>query len=305
MKRVIPQFPTFKKLELSDKKEVQGIISQYPPYSDYNFVSLWSYNTQDKIEISLLNGNLVVLFTDYMTNEPFYSFIGNKRIKETIATLLEHAQITGISQVLKLIPEHNLHNKTDLKFHYHIVEDTDNHDYILSVQELKHLKGDKFRAKRNFVNRFTNKYPHIFVRELDLQDKSTIDQISALLKTWQKNKKATDKDIAIEFTAIKRLLEAANQLDIIAGGLFDNEKLIGFSINELTHEKHGVIHFEKADIHYVGIFQYLKQVTAHYLDNVGYKYINYEQDLGIEGLRKAKQSYHPISHLKKYSIRRR
>ena len=70
---MIPEFPEFKKLELSDKEEVEKITSKFPPYSDFNFVSMWSWNIENKIWISQLYGNLVVHFTDYLTDGTFLS----------------------------------------------------------------------------------------------------------------------------------------------------------------------------------------------------------------------------------------
>ena len=65
---------------------------------------------------------------------------------------------------------------------------------------------------------------------------------------------------------------------------------------------YGIIHFEKAAVSYVGTSHFLKQQTAIDLQNQGCKYINYEQDLGLPGLRKAKAMCLPIAYLKKYSV---
>ena len=63
---MITQFPDFKPLELFDKKYIETFTVQFPPYSDFNFTSIWAWNTNDKFQISNLNGNLVVLFYDYL-----------------------------------------------------------------------------------------------------------------------------------------------------------------------------------------------------------------------------------------------
>ena len=67
---MIPQFPEFKSLELSDKKDIESFTKRFPPYSDFNFVSMWSWDIKEEIRISQLNGNLVVRFTDYLTGKP-------------------------------------------------------------------------------------------------------------------------------------------------------------------------------------------------------------------------------------------
>ena len=85
--------------------------------------------------------------------------------------------------------------------------------------------------------------------------------------------------------------------------MFVGDELAGFTINELLDSEFAVLHFEKAHAkNHVGIFQFLMLETAKYLHNLNIKYLNYEQDLGILGLRKHKQSYYPAYMLKKYTV---
>ena len=102
---MIPNFPSFKKLEFGDKKAIEEITKAFEPYSDYNFVSLFVWDSDEEIKLSSLNNNLVVLFIDYVTKEKFYSFIGSNRVEATIDTLLSHAKKENLVPSLKLIPE--------------------------------------------------------------------------------------------------------------------------------------------------------------------------------------------------------
>src|SRR5438045_3776660 len=125
---MIPEFPQFKKLELSDKKNVEKFTSKFPPYSDFNFVSMWSWDIKEEMRISQMHGNLIVRFTDYTTGEPFYSFLGNTKVNETAEALLELSKKEGLPIQLKLIPEDSIKD-LDLK-KFKIAEDRDNFDYI-------------------------------------------------------------------------------------------------------------------------------------------------------------------------------
>lgn len=299
---MIPTFPKFEKLSLAHKKDIEKIVKQHLPYSDYNFVSLFSYNTLEKNEVSMLNGNLVVKFHDYITLDPFYSFLGKNNVKKTIEKLLKHAAKEGLKKELKLIPESVVSSQEELHRSYTIKEDPDNFDYILSVEEMSTLKGNKHGAKRNFVNRFLKNYSSHTIMHLNLKDKKTQEEIEKLFLQWGKMQTRTREEITVELEAIRRLFRHLAHFPLITVGVYVDKKLIAFSINEVVHQKHGVIHFEKADISYVGAFQYLKRETATYLKEKGCEFINYEQDLGIIGLRKAKQSWHPITYLKKYAI---
>src|SRR3989338_5939738 len=102
---MIPKFPKFKKLELSDKKDIEKFTSKFPPYSDFNFVSMWSWDIKGEMRISILNENLVVRFTDYITGEPFFSFLGNNKVNETAEALIDLSKKEGLKPMLKLVPE--------------------------------------------------------------------------------------------------------------------------------------------------------------------------------------------------------
>lgn len=101
---MIPKFPNMKPLAIADKREVESFTEKFPPYSDFNFLSMWSWDTEGQMALSQLNDNLVVRFTDYSTGEPFYSFIGRRNIDATAGTLLETSASQGLSLSLKLVP---------------------------------------------------------------------------------------------------------------------------------------------------------------------------------------------------------
>lgn len=298
---MIPTFPNFKKLELADKEEFEKHTKKYAPYSDYNFVSIYSYDTEDLIKVSQHLGNLVVMFTDYITNKPFLSFIGNTNIVQTIDNLLAYSQNNNLPAELALIPEVAVMTDEDLS-QFTISEDADNYDYVLSVDKIKTLSGNKYRGKRNFVNRFIYKYGIQEIKMLDLGSTAIHKEIEDLFFLWEKEKGKTRNETQTELTAIRRLLSASSSFNLIPIGIYLDNKLSAFSIDEAVQENYAVIHFEKADTNYTGIFQYLKQSTAQHVATLGCKYINYEQDLAIPGLKQAKQSWGPVSYLKKYRI---
>lgn len=297
-----PLFPEFKLIEFSDQKVISSFSEQFEPYSDYNFISLWSYDTENSYRFSFLNDNLVVRFLDYLTLQPFYSFLGTNKPVETIMALLEVSRKDNLEPVLHLVPEVSIQGIQHTTRDYVIELDDTNHDYILSVNELSKLSGNKFGPKRNFVNRFVRLYPGCVAVEIDLNDIQIKENILAVFYTWEKRKQALRQDTVIELTAIERLLLRSQDLSIHAVGLYDGNRMIGFSLNEIIPNNYAIIHFEKADKDYVGSFQFLKQQTALFLEKRGVTAINYEQDFGTEGLRKAKRSYHPIRFLNKYTV---
>ena len=100
---MIPEFPKFKKLEITDRADVEKITSRFPPYSDFNFTSMWCWDIENDISLSSLNGNLVVEFSDYITRNNFYSFLGINSVDETVQRIIELVQKKRISDSLKLV----------------------------------------------------------------------------------------------------------------------------------------------------------------------------------------------------------
>ena len=301
----IPNFPEYRPLYIEDQLVVNKWIREHPPYSDYNFTSMWTWDIDGTLKISQLQGNLVVIFSDYISSEKFFSFIGTQSINNTINQLVSYSKHYGLSEELRLIPESVIQTlrSESIDGNIKIEEDDVNHDYVLSVEKMITMSGKKLGPKRNFINRFKKKYGDITsVQSLNLTDPKIKKDILNLFCTWQKKAGKTCKETNEEYKAIIRTLENAHRFDLYAVGIYIDDKLVAFSIDEILHDQYGIIHYEKADIEKVGIYQFLKQQCAKIFFQKGCKYINYEQDLGIHGLRKAKRSHAPVNMLKKYKI---
>jgi uncharacterized protein len=300
-KALIPLFPNFKNLELNDKEEFENFTKKFEPFSDYNFLSLWAYNTEKDTRISILSNNLVLRFRDYITNEPFYSFLGKDEALNTINELLELSKKEGFKEELKLIPEANIEALSDSDY-LNILEDRDSFDYILSIDDLSQLNGDKFHTHKNFVNRFNKTHGSCHLATLNLLDPVIHDQILNVFYTWELKRKKSRDETVHELSAIQRILRDANKFNNITLGVYDREILIGFIIASLEQMDYAISHFAKADMDYQGIFYFMYHNLAIELKEYGYKYLNNEQDMGIPGLRKSKEQWNPSHYLKKYII---
>ncbi|MBI4225118.1 MAG: DUF2156 domain-containing protein [Candidatus Sungbacteria bacterium] len=297
---IIPEFPNFKPLEFSDKEAIEGFTKKFPPYSDFNFMSMWCWDIKDDMRISQLNGNLVVKFTDYTTGNPFYSFLGKSNVSDTAKQLLDLSVQEGLQPVLKLLPEVSVAEMDKQSFV--VEEDRDNFDYMYSVDKLKTYDGNKLRSKRNFFNRFKKNYQYSVAR-LDLSNPLAQEQILGLFATWQQNKKLDDAETLNELKAFQRLFKASDDKSLVLVGMFIDNKLVGFVMNDLLADGYAILNFEKADEKYVGIYACLMLENAAILSQLNAQFLNFEQDLGIEGLRLGKQSFRPVAFLKKYTIR--
>lgn len=293
MKHSVAQF---NKLTIDLKQKIESYTNLLPPYSDYNFFSLWTYNTEQNIEYAIVNSNLVIKFLEYDGSNYFYSFFGNSQIEKTAIDLLNLATINSHIPTLKLIPEHCLY---EFQFNNILVdEDKDNFDYVLSVEKLVSLTGPKLHQKAKSLKHFIREYPDVEIKIGTIPDNQK--NIHQILEKWQgsyRKNKINNNEIKAIHRSIKFAKYFSAQILLI---MQDNEP-IGFTIFEIVQHRYCISSFQKADDTYYGIYEFMNNQLAIYLQKQGVEFINIEQDLGLPGLRQAKQKYDP-TFLKKYSI---
>ena len=165
---MIPSYPQFKRLELNDKADIASITRQFLPYSDFNFGSMWCWDTEDRVRICRLAEHLVVQSTDDATGEPFYSFLGRSSSQSpwVAETLLARACAEGRQPRLKLVPQEvmSLLHSTDLL----LWEDRASDDYIVDIRNLSLYAGTRFSHARHNVSKFLRSCPDVRVVQLDL-----------------------------------------------------------------------------------------------------------------------------------------
>lgn len=299
---MIPYFPQFKPVEIEDREEIMRHTSQFLPYSDFNFISMWSWDTDYEFKICTLNGNLVVRFVDYISGDPFLSFIGNNKVHQTIDTLLKYADEMQISTSLRLIPEDVVKDILHKKIEFIITEDRDSFDYILSVEQMNGFKGNKLRGKRNFVHRCEKMYNPNF-ELLNINNPQVRKEVLGVAKDWMEERMGKgETPNAKEFAAISKLLHSKEIPNIITIGVYIRGRLEAFVIGEDLKNGYAILHFEKARSNsLVGIYAYLMHAFAVTIKQYGCELINHEQDLGLPGLRTHKESLTP-RFAKKYII---
>ncbi len=299
---MIPQFPEFKKLELSDKEDVEKFTSKFTPTSDFNFAGTWSWDVREQMQISQLNGNYVVRFIDYLSGTPFYTFLGINEVADTAKKLLDLSEKEGLKAELKLIPEYMIENFDTSVFK--IEEDRDNFDYIYNLEELKEMKGGKYKKKRNLLSSFCKNNPLATASIIDLSDLEVRKNIIDLFNLWSKNKQEKDSNFNLdeEMIVINNFFSSSRIFDIVVVGIFIENKLVAFNINELTTSDYVISHVAKSDSSVFNVQVFLINKSAGFLSDFGKKFTNMEQDLGIENLRNAKMQFSPIFFIKKYKI---
>lgn len=166
-------------------------------------------------------------------------------------------------------------------------------DYIYNAQDLIDLRGKKYHAKRNHIAKFMRQYSYTYE---DLNEEN-MPECYEMALAWQS---ANEKpgDYADEMKAIRTAFEHYRTLDLLGGLIRVDGKVIAFTLGEEINSYTFDLHFEKALIDYEGAYALInREFAAQHLAK--YRYINREEDLGLEGIRKAKLSYSPSILLEK------
>lgn len=172
-------------------------------------------------------------------------------------------------------------------------------DYVYSRESLATLKGKKLHGKRNHINKFLSKYPDYEYRKLD---KSMIKDCIALYDQWIEEKDEKEsKSMEDEKRSVQLALHNMEELGLTGGTIYIDGKLCAFTVGERLHPHIQLIHIEKANTEYEGIFPMInQQYILHECEGV--ELVNREEDMGIEGMRKAKRSYNPLKMVEKYML---
>jgi len=178
-----------------------------------------------------------------------------------------------------------------------IVEDRNNWDYVYEKEALISLSGNKYRQNRRWLNKFLDQYNY----EFHLLTEDLIGKTKELQLEWCIMRGCEeDENLSIEQAAINEAFDNFNELKYTGGLLCVDDKCVGYTIGEMLNKDTIVIHIEKAHINYEGSYQAINYLFLKHCCDAAI-YVNREQDLGILGLRKAKDSYKP-HHMVRKSI---
>lgn len=305
--RMFPIFPQFRELELSDRRDIERIVSEFPPYSDFCFTNLWTWGQYGPNLVSKLNGNLVVRYSVIGSSGFEWTFAGTKQVNETATVLLEHLASTGESRELVRIPQ-AVANSLDMQI-FHVVEDRSGFDYVLSTKALALMTGGRFADMRSRLSRIRRKDCRLV--DLDLTDSQNRARILKVVTAWESfnDRRVVDDAsfrracFAAEKFAFDKLLSSPAVFETLTCfSLFVDGVISSFDIGETIGE-YFVSYFAKSSMEHKFSAQCLIHLEAVDLLKQGVHFISVQEDLGIEGLRFAKARYRPVGFLKKYSVR--
>lgn len=296
---MIPRFPEFKNIEMTDRTEINRLTKKFNHYSDYQFPSLWAWDLEGTVMISRHGRNIYFKFRDYLSGKHFYSFVGDEEIVESARSLLEYAKSDGLSE-LRLVPQ-EIAEKLSESREFSVEEDRDSFDYVVDVK--KTLNSDKDdKPKRRAIRDFMRLYQHHDFRRLDSKSPEIQRIIVDSAHKWTVERDRNPDRLDNEIPAMERLISSRASIDLIVHGLFNERKLIGFSIEEQIDDNFAMGHFQRADYAYRGAFQFLDHSVNENLLNLGIAEINIQQDMGDAKLRETKLKNPHFKFLRKYKV---
>ena len=165
----------------------------------------------------------------------------------------------------------------------------DYEDYVYRADDLRNLTGRRYQPKRNHINRFEAAYDYRY-EELT---PALAPECMRLEREWRAGHDSHAAELTAEQRAMQRAFDHFGKLELRGGALFVGEKLVAFTIGSAINDEAFCIHVEKADTRYDGAFTMINRLFAQHLPP-HYTLIDREEDLGLEGLRQSKLSYHPL-----------
>ena len=188
---------------------------------------------------------------------------------------------------------------------FDVVADRDNYDYVYLSEKLISLAGRKLHSKKNHLNAFRKEHPE--AEYLPITE-DVVTQCKVELNSWYKQHiredGTIDPFIEYERTAILEVLNDFDYFGLQGGAVRLGGRIVAFTFGEQLNTDTAVIHVEKADPEVRGAYPAINQgFVEHAWSHL--TYINREEDMGIEGLRKAKESYKPEKLIEKFNARLR
>ena len=286
----------FEPISLERQEDYLEILSRCPQItSDYSFLNLWGWSEEYDLRWAW-DGDLIWIRQNH-PEEFMWAPVGlwdavdwQRRLKLNAGT---RSVFTRVPEMLTNLWREKFPQKTRIE------EERGSWDYLYRVTDLIDLKGNRYHKKKNLLNQFNRKYDFTYLGF----GADMVDQAMAMQADWCTWRDCESSDIlSSENRAIFRVLKDWRQLaGLFGGALMVDGSMVAYTVAEALTRDMLLIHFEKGDTLFKGVYQAINQ---KFLANsaADYTFVNREQDLNDEGLRKAKLSYHPGNYLRKFRV---
>lgn len=291
---------TFKPIELEDRETVlRYTLRSQRRNCDLSFANLYGWRFLYRTELAELDGFL--LFRFYVDGELAYMMpVGEGNFSSAVEALMEDAQTEGAAfRMLGVCVDMREQLEEAFPERFVFTSDRDYADYIYLRSDLAGLRGKKYQPKRNHINKFKASYSAYEYKPLAPE---LISECLRLEAQWcRANNCAENEALVAERKFMTRVLEHMADLDLLGGVLYVDERIVAFTFGAPINQETFDVCVEKADVDIEGAYPMINCEFANHIPE-SFIYVNREEDLGLEGLRKAKLSYQPETILEKYIV---
>lgn len=292
----------FKRIELSDREWIEPLLMESGfQGSEYTFSNNYIYRKIYQIDVARMDGYYLVRSNKDLRYRSYLYPAGSGDVKPVIEAMMEDAREQGdvfrmhgvakasAAQLEALFPDR-----------FVIEEVRDNFDYIYESQRLITLAGKKLHSKRNFINRFKQENEGNWAYEPITP--ANLDECWDMNTRWCEKYGCDDTEsLAEEACAVRNCFNNFEALGLSGGFLRVGDEIVAFTMGRPINHNTFIVHIEKAFSDVAGAYPMINQQFVSHAA-ADYQYINREDDVGDEGLRKAKLSYKPDILLEKYAV---
>ena len=312
----LPPFPQFRPLSLADRFVLQPRLrARQSEISDRCFTNLFLWRDFYDIRISRYSGNICVLCASESTPEKpfFFPPLGDEDIGGCVKACFDYLRSRRFAPVIRRASEHFVLRHMAGTKEYEVQEDADISDYIYRTEDMIRLRGRRYHGQRNYIKRFEQNFPHHeteFISGRNVGECIRFNQdwlrkkLDRLAKKYGRRPDDSMEEVIFlkaEVETARKILVHFDALGLRGLAIRIDGNIRAFTVGEKLNDHMALIHIEKCDHDYLGINQVLTQRFCR-LAWVDCEYVNRMEDLGIEGLRKAKQALGPHHMARKFHI---
>lgn len=287
-----------KDLSLSDIPAVQPFLGyQHSRICDYSIGGIFMWREYFHTRFTIFEDTLLfqVRYLNGATAFPVPIGANQKAALEQIEL---YCRQNSIPLVFCTVPNNVLSLLKERYPDAEILPNRDWYDYLYRTQDLLEFRGKKYDGQRNHIHKFQKTCPGAVFREITEESLPRVREFyAAFAKAYEK----PDPIAQEESSKVAELLEHYAEYGLFGGFLEVNGAIVSMSIGERVNDTL-FVHIEKADIRYPGAYQVTVQEFLKHFARSGDTFVNREEDVGDEGLRKSKLSYHPVELLEKSTV---
>lgn len=279
--------PNLQNLTIAHIPMLKQFLHAHPRMAcDYSICNLMTWGKIYNNLFTLWKDRLVLFNPKYQ-----YAFfpVGEYLAPEELAQLVQILRGEYPETRLILIPEEYRDAHPTMSQYFSMHEDRAWADYVYSTERMVQLSGKKLAKKKNLISQFRRAYPDYKVMPVTADRR---DVILNFTEKWRREREVEGIYLNTEFTAIRNTMEMWDEIPIEGIIICLQGRIAAYSLFSTQTADMATVHFEKFDPDKKGSAQIINWETARYLLE-RYKWINREQDIGLEGLRQAKMSYDP------------